>query len=272
MKPDEPVSPNLGSVGADPSGQGSDQCADRSRASRRAWLLVIAFGAAAGVAAWGVGEGARAGFTPSFRMTPEQAARFSVGSVLVWTRARLREAMTKTALASYGALGAALTASLGAAGAMARRRGARGAALGTAGLPIGAAAAVAAAWALVPIYHDYHDWLYNQQRPSGVVIPMLVQGGIVTAIGIAGGLALGLGLGGAGSAARASLGGALGGAIAVVCCGVLSALAFPGLETAQPIPPTAALRLLAHASAALLIAAGALASAEHLAMRRRRPA
>jgi hypothetical protein len=108
----------------------------------------------------------------------------------------------------------------------------------------------------MPIYFRFYD-----VDKDDLVLSLLIQGGICSAVGAAGGAALGVGVGGRSLTARTLLGGLLGAVAGVAVYQLVGALAFPLDQTTRPISATWATRLFAHLAVATLTAAGAARAA-----------
>lgn len=211
----------------------------------RVWTLVLIAGLIAGLASWLVGEAFHGQFDPALPQsnglpTPNDARRDA--------QAR-RTGEILTATITYGSLGAILGLALGLAGGLARRSPRSTLTAALSGTILGAIAGAAMTQLLMPIYFRNFD-------PEGndMVLAIMIQGGIFSAIGAVGGAALGIGLGGWGLALRTLLGGLLGAIAGVLLFQVVGALAFPLDETAKLISATWVTRLFCHLSVTLLAA------------------
>ncbi len=90
-----------------------------------------------------------------------------------------------------------------------------------------------------------------------MLLPILLLGGIWSAVGAAGGLAFGIGMGGRDRILLGALGGLVGAALGTILYEVLGAMAFPIAETGSPIAATSPTRLLGRVMVTLSAAAGA---------------
>jgi hypothetical protein len=177
----------------------------------------------------------------------------------------------RAAALAYGALGAVLGWSLGAAGGLARRSVRAGIAAALTGVVLGGAAgALATRWVL-PSYHAARAAAPDEDVTKDLALALRTHGAIWVAIGAAVGLALGLGVGGGAQIARATIGGMLGAALGAVIYEFAGAVVFAGEETFRPMAAAMAPRLLAHVSVALCVSAGAFWAVRHLRLRRASP-
>jgi hypothetical protein len=101
---------------------------------------------------------------------------------------------------------------------------------------------------------------FNPQDED-LILPILMHGGIWSAIGAGGGLAFGIGMGGAARTFRALLGGLLGAVAATLLYEVVGAVLLPLAKTSQPLAATSGARLLAQLLVAVFVAAFAAAGA-----------
>jgi hypothetical protein len=226
-------------------------------------LMVIALlaGLVAGVASWRVGEAAVTRFVPSLNVDRKQ---FNTIEKVTYERLRLViRAITNRAMVSYGACGAALGLALGLAGGLARRSATRGLLAAILGLILGGAAGAVGTSQLLPVYFEAVR-TSEDHLSSNITVPLLIHGGIWTAVGLAAGLALGMGLGGWGRAVQAGIGGALGAVFGTFLYEFTGPFAFPKAATAEPLATERFARLAAHLSVAVLVALGAAWSARSL--------
>jgi hypothetical protein len=215
------------------------------------WACALAGGVLAGVLtwvggelAWARGQSARAPKIVAFP-TPEDHARIVRGLV-------------NDAAVSFIQQGAILGGILGLAGGLAQRRAIPGVIAALVGCGLGATAAGAAAYGLLPIYFRSVD-----PQSNDLTYPLLTHGGIWAAAGAVAGLAFGLGTGGQRTRVLCTFGGLLGGVLAAMIYDMVGALAFPLDKTSQPVSPTVVTRLLAQFAVAIFVACGsALAAAE----------
>jgi hypothetical protein len=199
---------------------------------------------AGGEIAWARGQSARAPKIVAFP-TPED-------------RARIVRGLISDAAISFIQQGAILGGVLGLAGGLAQRRVLPGAIAALVGCGLGAMAAGAAAYGLLPIYFRNVD-----PQSNDLTYPLLTHGGIWAAAGAAAGLAFGLATGGRRTPLLCTIGGLLGGILAAMIYDMVGALAFPLDKTSQPVSPTVVTRLLAQFTVAIFVACGsALGTAE----------
>lgn len=198
----------------------------------RLGALALAAGVTAGLVAWLGGEAAHGTFAPPAGLygALEKSA--------ILAREQLA-AQVKNAALAFGLLGAATGLALGVVGGLARRSTRASAGAGLVGLVAGLAAGAATSLILVPI---------GERDPGlaeSLFVPLLMHGGIWSAVGAAGGLAFGLGLGGRGMAPRALLGGLSGALLGTIGYELVGALVFPLAGTSHALSATAPTRLLA---------------------------
>jgi MFS family permease len=212
---------------------------------RRLWIWCALAGLCAGLLSWAGGEvawkGIRVAQTP--KIVPFPTAE---------DRARVIRSVVASTAVSFIQQGAILGAMLGLVGWLARRASRLGSLAAMIGAGLGALAAAAAAFSLLPIY-------FRNVGPQGesLALPILTHGGIWGAVGAAAGLALAIGLGERARWAKAALGGLLGGIVAALVYDLVGAVAFPLDKTSQPVSATVATRLLAQTTAAVIVALGA---------------
>jgi hypothetical protein len=101
-----------------------------------------------------------------------------------------------------------------------------------------------------------------------LLLPLLVHGGVWSAIGLAAGSAFGAGLGGRGRILHAALGGLSGAIAATLVIEVASALAFPLAKAHRPVSEAPGARLLACLGVASFVAAGAARGGRELEAKR----
>jgi hypothetical protein len=125
------------------------------------------------------------------------------------------------------------------------------------GLVLAGAAGAGTAMGLVRLFFQIQD-----RQSNSLLLPLLVHGGIWSAIGLAAGVALGIGAGGRGRALRTGLGGLQGAIVSTLLFEVVGAIAFPTARTHYPVSEEAASRLLALVTVSMLVAAGAVVGAQ----------
>jgi hypothetical protein len=216
----------------------------------RPWRLraiALSAGLAAGLVAWLIGEAVYGLFAPPSELL--NSANFARSTEL----ARAQEAsQIKNAVLAFGLLGAVLGVFLGAAGGVARSSARSTVVAAATGLLAGGAAGAGVAVALVPI--AARDLVMVSES---LVFPMLIHGGIWSAVGAAGGLAFGIGFGGRHAVPRAIVGGFVGALLGTIVYELLGALASPMASTGAPLSTTWPTRLLARVSVTTLAALGA---------------
>lgn len=218
---------------------------------RRALGLALAAGIVAGLIAGLAGEGSQGTFAPPLNL------RGSLEKSAELARAEAEASLKNTALA-YGLLGAAVGAALGVAGGLARSSPLAAGRAGLTGLLVGAVLGAGAAWLIVPVASRNLILVSDT-----MLIPLLIQAGMASAVGAAGGLALATGLrSGARSAFLAVLGGVAGAAVAAAGFALLGTLAFPLAQPEHLIPVTGLARMFSRLVVALGAALGAAAGAE----------
>jgi hypothetical protein len=227
---------------------------------------VLGFALGAGLAAWVVEETVEKRFAPDLRMAPADAARLSFGDHAARRYHAVRDAARWTALATAGSFGGLVAGSLGAAGGLIGRNRVRLGIMCAVGAAVGAIAALAADALLLPIFFRHEDWAIANREPLEMTPALLVRGGLLSVSGLVSGIALGAGMGGLRRSVYAGLGGVVGGALAMVAYEFVGAVAFPGIETSQPVPPALGLRFAASCGSAMLIAAAAFVAAQQVAV------
>jgi hypothetical protein len=236
-----------------------------ARPSARTWMLVLAGGLLSGLGGFASGEYALQLFAPSLELPPGIKGD-QILAPLEHAR-RIRVSQDQTATFSYGALGALLGLTLGAAGGLARSspRGAITAAV--IGLLLGSAAGAGTTYLILPWYRAAYAPPSPENANQQLGLALATHGGIWMAVGAVAGLALGLGQGGR-RVPRAVIGGIFGAAVAAVVYEFVGAVAFPLERTYMPTAMAPVPRLLAHLAVALCVSAGALWAAYNLILRR----
>jgi hypothetical protein len=199
------------------------------------------------MASWVVGEWAQRHYL--FAPSAEAASQpYDFGPL----RREKAVADRKNTMIAYGVSGSLLGLALGIGGGLARRSTRAGLGSAAFGGPMGAVAGAALSAALVPVFTSQHDPI----MPS-LGLPLLIRGGIWTAIGGMGGLAFGMGMGGHRLMIRGMLGGLAGAAVGTLVSELTAAVVFPLQRNDEVIPAESTSRLLAHLCVAVLAAAGA---------------
>lgn len=229
--PAEPAAPTTGAA--------------RPATRARVRSFALAAGVVAGLASWAAGEKTVHYFRP--RVTH---ATLMGSYVEVPIKGEHEAAVLKNARLAFGILGASVGLALGLAGGLAHGSVRAAVVAGLAGLVAGGSAGFATSEVVLPIFLRRWD-----QDHENLFLPLLMHGGVWSAVGAAGGLALGLGLGGLGRAARGLLGGLVGGALGAVAFEVIGGFAFPLDRTVDPVSATWVTRLLARLCVGVLTAA-----------------
>lgn len=245
--PTEPAPP------APPSVAGTDRA--------RTWTIALSFGLAAGAVAWLIGEFALNAFEPQ---------KFKV-VILTQTFVQATTPSTNTsefknATLAFAIFGAVVGLAMGLAGGIASRSMIRGVATGLGGVAAGAAAGAGASLLLLRFYYRAHI-----PDPNDILSPILVHGGIWTAIGAVGGLAFGVAIGAGRRLPQAIEGACIGAFFATVVYHLVSGFFFPDSGFAQPIGRDSINRLLSRLLVAVLLAAGAARGAQSRAERGKKP-
>jgi hypothetical protein len=251
MHSHDPDTPSASVPSGGPSGppSGEPSSGPDSIPPRRLWSLALIAGIGAGVVSWLGGEAIHGTFAP----TPSY-------ELLVSGRLdRLdAQAEVKGATLAFGGLGVLLGLFLGLAGGLARRAPRAALLAAVVGAASGLVAAVVSSLVMVPIFHR----LGTDRLAANLALPLMLHGGIWSAIGAAGGLAFGVGLGGRGRAVRALLGGLLGAFGGTMIYELIGGLAFPFAEADRPVSATWGTRLIARLAVAFLAAVGAAIAAQ----------
>lgn len=219
------------------------------------WAGALTAALLAGLGSWLVGER----FSGYYKPSHEAASQPYSFTAL---RAEKLVADSRNTAIAYGSLGVLLGVGLGLAGGLARRANLAALAAAAGGGLLGGVAGVGLSYALVPVYLREVDPV----QPT-LLLPLMIHGGIWTAIGAASGLAFGLGRGGWSRIFRATLGGAVGAMLGTVAFVVLQAVAFPLHQNEELLGPTPALRLAAVLCVALSVAAGVVVQESESARR-----
>jgi hypothetical protein len=154
---------------------------------------------------------------------------------------------------AFGLLGAILGLTLGIVGGLERRSLRSGAMAGVIGLLAGGAVGAGVSRALVPISENY-----SQLLSDNLGYPLLIHGGIWSAIAAAAGLAFGLGTAHRGTIPRAILGAVVGALLGTAAYEIAGALAAPLAETTRALSLTPATRLLARLAVTIPTVLGAV--------------
>jgi len=191
----------------------------------------------------------------AFALDPRYPANYS--STSGYERAAVRASVNriaqyvlemKKATAAYGLLGLLVGIAMGASGGFARgsiRSGLGGMLVGGV---FGAAAGAGCTASLVPVYYQLLD------PARGLVMLFVTYAAIFAGIGAAGGLALGWGLGDWKLIIRCVIGGLFGSLLGTFAFEAINSLAFPLLETFEPVPAEQIPRIVVHLCTAIDIA------------------
>jgi len=216
------------------------------------WAWVIPAALLAGGLAWIGGES-----TLTYFVLTEEEMKSGISGITPtdnapYLRAKRRVAIRNSVL-HYGILGVTLGMGLGLVGGATRRTLGSTLRSGLIGAVACGASAVLASFVLIPAYLSY----YSHDQPN-LFLPLLVHGGIWSAIGLSGGMAMALGMGGGRRCmSRSAAGGLAGAVLATIAYELIYAIAFPLARSELPIPGEPAIRLLAHMMVCLSIAVGA---------------
>jgi hypothetical protein len=181
-------------------------------------------------------------------LVPTIQAHPSAGAIL-----RLNAARLCSATYTFATMGGLLGLALGLAGGLGRRSVKRGAGAAIVGLVLGTAVTALVARLLVSNFLSRHD-----PQSGDLLLPLLTQGAVWSAIGASAGLAFGIGYGGRRRWQSTLVGGLLGAAAAAVVYQFAGALVFPTSNTDLPLASATAARALAQFLAATFSALGAV--------------
>lgn len=212
----------------------------------RSWILTLGAAVIAGLLTWAVGEKTYRLYRPS---KEAYANRYAFAELL---RQEL-VADRKNGAIAFGTFGACLGLLCGAAGGMERRSTSGLVTAALAGLVSGGLLSGAAGYLIAPMLPRYYD-----DADPTILLPLLVRGGIVAAVGLTAGLAFGLGREGPSGLWRPLAGGLIGSLIGIMAFEMIYALAFPTVRNDNAIPLSTTIRLLCYLSVAIGVAAGML--------------
>jgi hypothetical protein len=174
------------------------------------------------------------------------------------SRESQRAAELKNAALVFAILGGVTGFAMGLAGGLAVRASARGLKVGLVALVAGALVGTLASLGLVPLF-------YRELIPdtNDLLTPILIHGGIWTAIGAVGGIAFAIGTGMSKKQFADSIAGACFGAVlATILYHMLAAAVFPAAKSTEAVANTAVVRFLAMSLVPILIAIGAAIGAQ----------
>jgi hypothetical protein len=206
-----------------------------ARREIRTYATALTAALAAGLIAWAIGE---ALLVPETGMG-SKGGRTRISPVVY----SMRNGMT-----CLGLLGGSLGLCLGLAGGSLRGSARFAGMAALVGTVLGGAAGAGAARVLVPLY-------FGNSASSNLIVPLLVHGGMWTAISIAAGLAFGLGAGGPGRAIDGMTHAIAGALIATVTCEFAGVWLFPAAQTDRPLSLTPESRAFAFLIVAVVIGA-----------------
>jgi hypothetical protein len=212
-------------------------------------VLAMAAGLAAGAASWLAGELILDAYKNE--LNPRVKATLDAGDIR-----KFKEAQIASASRTFVLMGGILGLAMGLAGGLARRSPSAGSRSAILGLLLGAAVAGSTAFVVLPIFFKKYDPQSNE-----LMLPLLTQGAIWSAVGAIGGLAFGLGLGGQGRWKATLVGGLVGAAAATVVYEIVGALAFATSKTDLPLSASITTRGIAQLLVAILTAVGAVVAA-----------
>jgi hypothetical protein len=220
--------------------------AHESRRDWRSWAILLLAGLVAGPVAWGAGELAHGFFRPrTYRVE-------IMGMVSMQpSRESQKSADIANSTVASAILGAVTALMMGLAGGLAVRNPGRGLMVGLVAQAAGAMAGAAAAYALMPIF-------YWQLVPDSndLLTPILIHGGVWTAIGVVGGMAFVAGRDSWRQFPVAAVFACVGAFLASILFHVTTGILFPHSSSAEPVGRSALVRLLATSLVTVLVAIG----------------
>jgi hypothetical protein len=226
---------------------------DGLRPHKAKWAIVLACGAAAGLVSWLAGELAHGAFKPQLFVVEAIGARS-----LQPSRESQRAADLKNATLVFSILGGVTGLAVGLAGGLAVHSPARGLKVGLLALGAGAIVGALASFALAPFF-------FRELIPDSndLLSPILIHGGIWTAIGAVGGIAFAFAMGTSKRRFADAIAGACFGAIlATIFYHALAAAVFPQAKSTEVVANTAIVRFLAMSLVPILTAVGAAFGAQ----------
>jgi len=218
----------------------------------RVWVLALLAGLIAGFTSWLIGEAIHGRFGPPTLVNISgPSGGFLSGPEIHRLNTAHSAAQTLEATLTFGSLGAVLGLALGLAGGFAR--GSARAALSAAivGSILGGAAGAALTKVILPIYFRILD-----PDSNDLIVGIMIQVVISSAIGAVGGAAFGIGLGDRSRVVRAVIGGLLGAIAGALVYEMVGAIAFPLDKISDPISVTWGTRLFARLAVTTLASAG----------------
>jgi hypothetical protein len=217
------------------------------------WAIVLACGAAAGLVSWLAGELAHGAFKPRLFVVEAMGMKS-----LQPSRESQRAADLKNATLVFSILGGVTGLAVGVAGGLAVHSPERGLKVGLLALGAGALVGALAAFALAPFF-------FRELIPDSndLLSPILIHGGIWTAISAVGGIAFAFSMGTSKRRFADAIAGACFGAIlATIFYHALAAAVFPEAKSTEVVANAAIVRFLAMSLVPILIAVGAAIGAQ----------
>jgi hypothetical protein len=217
------------------------------------WAIVLACGAAAGLVSWVGGELAQHAFKPQLFLVEAMSVR-----ALQPSRESQQSADFKNSLLTFLILGGVTGLAMGLAGGLAVHSSARGLKVGLLALGAGAIVGAAASLALVPFF-------FRELIPdtNDLLSPVLIHGGVWTAIGAVGGIAFAAALGTSRRRfADAVAGACFGAVLATIFYHALAAAIFPEAKSTDVVANSAIVRFLAMGLVPIMVAFGAAMGAQ----------
>jgi hypothetical protein len=217
------------------------------------WAIVLACGAAAGLVSWLAGELAHGAFRPRLIVVEAMGMKS-----LQPSRESQRAADLKNATLVFSILGGVTGLAVGIAGGMAIHSPARGLKVGLLALGAGALVGALASFALARFF-------FQELIPDSndLLSPILIHGGIWTAIAAVGGIAFAFATGTSKRRLADAIAGACFGAIlATIFYHALAAAVFPEAKSTEVVANTAIVRFLAMSLVPILTAVGAAIGAQ----------
>jgi hypothetical protein len=210
-------------------------------------LVTLIAGLAAGFFSWRCGEMATSAFKP-------QLFRVQIGlqTFIQPTLASENAAEFKNAVVAYMILGALTGLAMGIAGGLTAQLPSRGLITGLGGAVVVAAIAAAASYGLLPLFYRRHV-----PDPNDWWSPLVIHGGIWTAVGAASGLFFAIGRRSIAYAPRVIFGASVGAVLATFLFQALAAQFLLNAGADEPNARTSSARLLARLLVCGFIAVGA---------------
>lgn len=227
----------------------------------RVWAIALAFGLAAGILSWIIGEFTLNAFRPRLFTVTVLTQTF-----VQPTTESMNIANRKNAILGFAIFGSVVGLAMGIAGGIASRSVARGITAGLGGVAVGATVATLASILLLRLYYRGHV-----PDPNDLLTPIMVHGGIWAAIGAVGGLAYGVSVGAGRRLPQAIEGACVGAFFATVLFHLICGVFFPESRFAEPIGGESLIRLLSRLLVSVLIAVGAARGAQGRVVRPKKP-